>query len=539
MYKNTLRNIVYPLIVAVAMVGGVYMGRLSRPASMGGNQPARTSKSYGDNKLMYTLSLIDRAYVDSVSLDSLTEKLMPELIDQLDPHSAYIPATDYASVNEALDGEFDGVGIVFNMATDTIVVLNVVPGGPSEKAGVINGDRVIMIDDSVVAGKKIPQDQVVKMLRGKRGSQVKLSLERMGLPTLVPVEVTRGVIPIKSLTAAFMLEPGVGYVKLAAFSRNSHAELTEALARLSDEGMRKLIFDLRDNSGGFLGQAISIANEFLPANTLIVYTEDRFQRREMQYSDGKGKYADLDLAVLINEYSASSSEILAGAIQDNDRGAVIGRRSFGKGLVQEQFDFSDGSALRLTIARYYTPTGRSIQRPYASGNEQYNMELMERVMHNELFVKDSIKFDDSQKFVTPRGKTVYGGGGIMPDIFVPLDTTHMSTYYKQVAGLNILYRFTMEYSDRHREELNNIRTIEELNAFLDKDTNLLRDFVAYASANGVKPDMAGISYSEDVIKAQIRAYVGRNSTLDDSGFISQIYRIDDVMKTAIDELKSN
>lgn len=521
------------------MVAGIYLGRVSRPSAGGGNQQSRTAKNYGDNKLIYTLSLIDRAYVDTVNLDSLAEKLMPELVDQLDPHTSYIPAKDYASVNESLDGEFDGVGVLFNMLTDTVIVLNVIPGGPSDKAGVRNGDRIIEIDDSVVAGKGIAQDNIIKMLRGKRGTKVRLSIERQEVDELVPIDVVRGVIPIKSITAAFMLKPEVGYVKLASFSRNSHGELLSALADLSSQGMTKLVFDLRDNSGGFLGQAISIANEFLPANTLIVYTEDRFQRREMQYSNGKGRYTDIDIVVLVNEYSASSSEILAGAIQDNDRGTVLGRRSYGKGLVQEQFDFSDGSALRLTIARYYTPTGRSIQRPYTSDNEQYEMELVERVRHNELFVKDSIKFDDSQKFTTPKGKVVYGGGGIMPDVFVPLDTTHMSTYYKEVSGLNVLYKYTIEYSDRHRTELNKVKTVAELNALLDADKNLVRDFVAYASTKGVKPDAAGVKYSEDIIRAQIRAYVARNSALEDSGFYSQIYVVDNVMLSALAELEND
>ena len=534
MYKNSLRNIIYPLFIAAAAAVGVLIGMhtpWNARKSAAGEQNA--AFSVNNNKLLYTLSLIDRLYVDSINMDSLTEKLMPHLVEELDPHSVYIPAENYAEVNETLDGEFDGIGVVFNMATDTVIVLNVIPGGPSDKAGVKNGDRIIEIDDSLVAGRKIDQNAVVKMLRGKRGTEVKLGLQRQGIAGLVPVTVERGVIPIKSLDAAFMIAPETGYLKLSAFSKNSYEEIVKSLAQLKETGMRRLIFDLRGNSGGFLDQAILIANEFLPANKLIVYTEDKYKNQLKEYSDGQGQYVDMDLAVLIDEGSASSSEILAGALQDNDRGTVLGRRSFGKGLVQKQIPFADGSALRLTIARYYTPTGRSIQKPYSQGMDEYNLDLVNRFNHNELFSADSIHFADSLKFTTPGGKTVYGGGGIMPDVFVPLDTSDVSRYYVEVSGRNILYRYTIEYADRHRAELNAVKTVEELNALLDKDTHMLENFVAYAAAHGVKPNPVDIARSRKLMLAQLRAYIGRNTALEDVGFYANIYPVDNVVMEAL------
>ncbi|MBQ3260325.1 MAG: S41 family peptidase, partial [Alistipes sp.] len=374
------------------------------------------------NKLTQTLSLIENSYVDSLSLDPIIEHVMPHIIEKLDPHSAYIPASEMQEMNEPLEGEFDGIGVVFNMATDTVIVLNVIPKGPSDKAGVRAGDRIIRINDSIVAGRKVPQGDVVKQLRGKRGTRVRLGIERQGIGDLVDITVTRDAIPLHSIEASFMMTPKIGYIRLSQFARTSYAELKKALGELRGEGMEQLIFDLRGNTGGYLDQAIDIANEFLPKGALIVYTEDRNRNQVKEFSDGKGGSTDLDVAVLIDEASASSSEILAGALQDNDRGVVVGRRSFGKGLVQRQVPFADGSALRITVARYFTPTGRSIQKPYTNGEgEEYESDIYKRYLNNEFFSADSIHFADSLRFVTPKGKVVYGGGGIMPDVFVPLD----------------------------------------------------------------------------------------------------------------------
>lgn len=539
MYKNSRHTILFPLLLAAGVVAGLLLGQYLGQARVERQFRGTLSRlAAPEGKLGYTLSLIEREYVDSLSVDSLTEWVLPKLIEELDPHSLYIPASEMQAVNEPLEGEFDGIGVVFNMATDTVVVLNVVPSGPSRKAGVQPGDRILRIDDSLVAGQKIPQDQIVKRLRGKRGTRVKLSLSRQGIDHLVEVEVVRDAIPLKSIEAAFMLTPEVGYVKLSQFARTSYLELMAALQQLRKQGMQGLVFDLRGNAGGYLDQAILIANEFLPAEKLIVYTEDRRGKQMREYSNGLGRSTDLKLAVLIDEGSASSSEILAGAVQDNDRGTILGRRSFGKGLVQRQIPYSDGSALRLTIARYYTPTGRSIQKPYKRGDgESYQMELWDRYLHHEHFSADSIRFVDSLKFTTPGGRTVYGGGGIMPDRFIPADTSDVTPWFIQVTGRNILYRYTMEYADRHRKRLNKISTLDELQLFLDADTRLVEDFLQYAQRKGVKPDAREIARSRHLVEAQLRAYIGRNTALEDNAFYRNIYPIDRVLVEAVQMLE--
>lgn len=491
------------------------------------------------DKMMQTVNAVRNYYVDPIDLDTIYEKAIPSLLSELDPHSEYIPARLFNEVNESLEGEFDGIGIVFNAMTDTITVLNVVPQGPSFKAGVRSGDRILRIDDRDVAGQGIAQDSLVKLMRGKRGTKVKLAIERQTLDELVEVEVVRDAIELHSIETAFMLdkEAGIGYVRLSQFARTSYDELREALRKLRSEGLQKLIIDLRGNTGGFLDQAILIANEFLPAEKLIVYTEDRHGNKQKEYSRGNGTSTDLGLAILVDETSASSSEILAGAIQDNDRGLVLGRRTFGKGLVQTQIPFADGSAVRLTVARYYTPTGRSIQKPYTAGDEMaYHMEIFDRYMHNEFFSADSIHFDESLKFTTPGGRTVYGGGGIMPDIFIPMDTVGITRYYTKVWDSNTLYRYTLRYADRHREALDKVTTLEELDSLLSAD-DLLSDFVRYAEQQGIATNRHELNISRDIILAQLRAYIGRNALGDDSGFYYNIYPVDKVMRRAVEELK--
>ena len=539
MYRNSKQAILFPLLLAAGVAAGLllghYLGRNTTASQLKGVLDRMTLPT---NKLTYTLSLIENEYVDSVSMDSLSEHVIPLLVRELDPHSVYIPASEMAELNEPLEGEFDGIGVVFNMATDTVIVLNVIPQGPSDKAGVKAGDRIIEIDDSLVAGRQIPQNRIVRLLRGPRDSKVRLGIERQGISGLVDFEVVRGVIPIKSVESAFRIVDSIGYIKLGQFARTTHEEIRQALARLRAEGVTKLIFDLRGNSGGFLDQAIGVANEFLHDGQLIVYTEDRHHRQLREYADGTGSAQEMEVAVLIDEGSASSSEILAGALQDNDRGTIVGRRSFGKGLVQRQIPYSDGSALRLTTARYYTPTGRSIQKPYTIGDdESYEEDLINRYRNNEFFSADSIHFADSLKRVTPGGKVVYGGGGIMPDVFVPADTTDVTPYFIEVVGRNILYRYTIEYADRHREALNAVQTLDELETLLDSDRTLVDDFIRYAARKGVAPRYGDIARSRKLIEAQLRAYIGRNTALEDNGFYANIYPVDNVIMRAIGILK--
>lgn len=540
MYKNSRNKVIFPLLLAVAVVAGLVLGQsMGRNSAESQFRRVLTQLRPPYEKLNQTMALIQNEYIDSLDMDSITERVMPLLVQQLDPHSMYIPAQAMEAVNEPLESEFDGIGVVFNMATDTVVVLNVVPSGPSQKAGVQNGDRILRINAREVAGQRIPQDSIVKMLRGPRGSEVRLTLERRTINDTVCVTVTRDAIPLKSVDASFMLTDNIGFIRLSAFAKNSYAEVLRALIFLRAEGMEKLIFDLRGNTGGFLDQAILIANEFLPADRMIVYTEDRHGERTEEYSDGRGAAADIAVAVLIDEESASSSEILAGALQDNDRGLIVGRRSFGKGLVQQQIPFADGSALRLTTARYFTPTGRSIQKPYKTGDtEGYDREIYDRYTHNEMFSADSIHFADSLRFTTPAGRTVYGGGGIMPDRFIPMDTTDVTRYYVEVVGRNILYRYTLEYGDRHRAALNEVQTIEQLRTLLDADRGLLSDFVAYAARNGVRPAWNDIRRSRELLEAQLRALIGRNTVLEDAGYYSEIHSVDTVIEAAIEELKN-
>lgn len=530
-----------PTLIAASLALGVWMGyTFFTGREMASSNATPTTSTIGPqrggSKIDYTLDLIDQAYLTPVDTDSLEENLMVSLMEQLDPHSMYIPARDMQAINEPLEGEFDGIGVVFNMLTDTVVVLNTVAGGPSYKSGILPGDRIITIEGDTVAGRKINQDKVIERLRGPRGTKVTVGVQRSNVEGLVDVEIVRDKIPLKSIDAAFMIRPEVGYIRLTSFARTTHQEFLEATARLQKEGMKSLIFDLRSNSGGYLDQAILMTNEFLPEGKLIVYTEDRDGNQQREYSTGGGKLQEIPLVVLIDEYSASSSEILAGALQDNDRGTIVGRRSFGKGLVQSQIPLYDGSALRLTVARYLTPTGRSIQKPYTLGRASYDADILERYESGQFFSADSIHFDDSLKYTTPGGKIVYGGGGIMPDEFVPIDTLEMTPYYYAATGLNILYRYTLDYADRHRSKINTIHSVEELNAFLDGDSRLVEDFVAYAAKVGLKPNWSEIRTSRRLLECLLRAYIGRNTSLEDVGYTSQIEPIDEPLQKAFEVL---
>lgn len=541
MYKNSKFTVVLPAVIACSIALGILLGgkvfRNDRPRSKQG----QNLMTRNNNKIDMLLSLVNNTYVDTISIDSLIENAIPVIVDELDPHSSYLTKAEVLEANEIYDAQFDGIGVTFNMLTDTVIVLNVISGGPSAEAGIQSGDRIITVNDSIIAGVKMPQNNVVKRLRGPRGSQVKLGIQRYGHKDLIPITVTRGAIPIKSIVAAYMIRPEIGYIRFEQFSGTSYQELISAISGLKDQGMKKLILDIRGNGGGLLDQAIIIANEFLPKDKMIVYTQNREGQKDIKYSDGQGSFTEEELVVLIDENSASASEILAGALQDNDRGTIIGRRSFGKGLVQGQFPFPDGSALRLTIARYYTPVGRSIQKPYDKGRETYYNEVYDRYQHNEMFSADSIHFNDSLKFTTPGGKIVYGGGGIMPDIFVPIDTSDITTYFRAVTDWdkNILYRFTLEFSDRNRSRLNEINSLEELDRFFAEQPNLLNDFIAFAARSGVAPNAADIAKSRALILSQLKAYIGRNSALEDNAFYHNIQQIDPVIDKALETLNQS
>ncbi|MBO5217275.1 MAG: S41 family peptidase [Alistipes sp.] len=493
------------------------------------------------NKLLQTCLMLERNYIEPISLDSLSERVIPLLIQELDPHSTYIPKQEVEAYNEPLEAEFDGIGVVFNASTDTVTVLNVVRKGPSEKAGIKAGDRILEVNDTVISGVKMPQERIMKNLRGKRGTVARLKVKRQQVEEPMFFDVIRDAIPLESVGSAFMIDSKaqIGFIHLSQFSMSSYREVKRAIDELRGQGAKKLIIDLRSNSGGFLDQAILIANEFLPKDKLIVYTTGRDEEEQLrQYSDGRGSATDMQVVILLDEQSASASEIVAGALQDNDQGTIIGRRSFGKGLVQEQVMYNDGSALRLTVAKYHTPTGRCIQRPFERGNNlEYHLDILHRYENNEFFTLDSLHFADSLRYTTPKGRVVYGGGGIVPDKFVPLDTTYVSDYFTEVSVRNILYQYTLDYTDRHRQELDQITTLSEMEQFFKADKQLISNFYTYAARKGVAPKTSDIAKSKAVIEAQIKAYIARNTQLEDDAFYYFIAPIDDTLQAALRELR--
>jgi carboxyl-terminal processing protease len=486
------------------------------------------------NKISSAVQYIVNEYVDTVSMSGMNEAVMPALLENLDPHSLYIPASDFQRFSEPLVGNFSGIGVSFNMTDDTVAIINTIPNGPSEMVGVMAGDRIIMVDDSLVAGVNMPSDDIVKMLKGPKNTVVKVTIYRREEPKPLDFEITRDDIPIYSVDVAYMVNEKTGYIKISQFAQTTYNEFLEGIQKLKSQGVEKLIIDLRRNGGGIMEAATMIADQFLEEGQLIVYTEGRSRPRENDYATSRGILKDDKVVVLIDESSASASEILAGAIQDNDRGLVIGRRSFGKGLVQEEMRFNDGSALRLTVARYYTPTGRSIQRPYENGKEDYYHDFADRFMRGEFEHQDSIKFDDSQRFVTPGGKIVYGGGGIMPDVFVPVDTTGSSEYYNKVRSLGLMYRFAFYYTDLNRAALEAFNTAADIEAYLD-DRDIMPQFINYAKNKGVDPDYEDIKTSGEILKKTIKAYVARN-LIDNEGFYPIIAEIDNTLQVAIDTI---
>ncbi len=529
-YNNSKRSVFIPVFLGIALALGVIIGKY-----LPGDRelPQHSNIRSRNDKLNSIINIIEANYVDSVNRNDLMEAAIPAILKKLDPHSVYIPAKDLARANEPLQGNFEGIGISFSLLTDTILVIGTIPGGPSEKLGLLPGDKILYVNDSLVAGKHIGEEKVMSLLKGPRGTIVKVRIQRNGSSQLIPFEITRDKIPMYSVDVDYMVNNYIGYIRINNFAMTTFDEFMEGLRELKSKGMTSLILDLRANSGGIMEAAVQIANQFLKEGQLIVYTKGRTQPRSEARATGKGEFETGDLVVLIDEWSASASEILAGAIQDNDRGTIIGRRSFGKGLVQEPVSFADGSGMRLTIARYYTPTGRSIQKPYNNGFDKYYDDLNERFNHGEFEVSDSIHFADSLKFTTPGGRVVYGGGGIMPDKFVPADTSGVSPYFIKVRSL--IYRFALKYTENNREVLKKFTETGEMEKFLEKQA-LLDRFVLYAAANGIKKDPSGLKISGDIINTQIMAYIARN-ILDNKGFYPIWENIDTTLKYAIDFLK--
>jgi carboxyl-terminal processing protease len=529
-YNNSRKIVFLPVILGIALALGIFIGRFL-PSDK--DFPKHSNIRPRNDKLNSILNIIESNYVDSVNRNDLVESAIPAILKKLDPHSVYIPAKDLARANEPLQGNFEGIGISFSMLTDTILIISTIPGGPSEKLGLLPGDKILYVNDSLVAGKHIPDEKVMGMLKGPRGTVVKIKILRGGQKELIPFEITRDKIPIYSVDVDYMVNDQIGYIKINTFAMTTFDEFMKGLRDLKGHGMTSLILDLRGNSGGIMEAAIQIADQFLKEGQLIVYTKGRNSPRSEAKATGKGEFETGNLVVLIDEWTASASEILAGALQDNDRGIIIGRRSFGKGLVQEPIPFSDGSGMRLTIARYYTPTGRSIQKPYKDGFEKYFDDLNQRYTHGEFEVSDSIHFSDSLKFTTPGGHIVYGGGGIMPDKFVPVDTSGVSPYFIKVRSF--IYRFALKYTENHRDILKKYLEPGEMEKYLDKQA-LLDQFVQFASSNGVKKDPAGLKISGAIIHTQIKAYIARN-ILDNKGFYPIWEEIDTTLKYAIDFLK--
>lgn len=526
-YNNSRRSIILPLIIALSVTAGLLIG-LRMPGGAG--HQALSVKPRTD-KIGRILDVIEARYVDSVDRESLVEEAIPVMLHNLDPHSVYIPARDLTAMNEPLQGNFEGIGVSFNMLTDTVLIISTIPGGPSDKVGIMAGDKIILVNDSLVAGIGLADEAIIGKLKGPRGTEVKVSVLRKGHDGLIPFTIRRDKIPIYSVDVAYMADSQTGYIKISRFSMTTYEEFTEAVTKLKREGMTRMILDLRGNVGGVMDPAIRIADEFLDEGKLIVYTVGRASPREEMRASARGMFLEGDLVVLVDEWSASASEIVAGAIQDNDRGTIVGRRTFGKGLVQEPVMFNDGSAMRLTIARYYTPTGRSIQKPYNNGFDEYYADLNERFMRGEHRDADSIHFADSLKFITPGGRVVYGGGGIMPDLFIPADTTGMSVYFMRLRNSGLIYRFALRYTDDNRETLLQFNDVKELNSFLDKE-DLLRKFIPFATENGVRADNNGLSISRDVILIQLKAYIARN-ILDNEGFYPIWQDLDTTLKDAI------
>ena len=500
--KRNISAVILPFAIASGVIGGIFIGKYEAVRKL----------SPGQEKMQTILGLVRNQYVDQIDIDSLMETAIPDLLASLDPHSAYIPKSELTATNEELEGAFGGVGVSFQILSDTVKVIEVVPGGPAELVGLQPGDMILEADGNALCGDKVSNQEVFKRLRGKEGSKVTLKVKRKGVSKILTFDVVRDKIPEYSVDSKYMLSDKIGYIRVSKFARTTYNEFFNALVELRKKGAEKYVLDFRGNSGGFMDQAIYMANEFLPDGKMIVYTQGRRPENEtMAISDGNGQFQNVELTVLTNEFSASASEIFAGAIQDNDRGLVIGRRSFGKGLVQNPIVLPDSSGIRLTVARYYTPSGRCIQKEYKRGRDgKYDLDILDRYNHGEFYSQDSIKMDKSKIFTTPNGRTVYGGGGIMPDIFVPEDTTGYTSYYLEALNRGLIQRYAGEFAETYRPMLNGKNSMEDLKRIMPRDNMLLNNFVAFAANNGLPARWYYINKSRNLLLNQLKAVIARD-----------------------------
>lgn len=518
----------YPLVISIAIVLGIVIGNYISTKKFTLDK---------DRKINAVLNLIQSEYVDSIDVKDLVEQAIPAIIGNLDPHSYYIPASDIRAENEKLDGSMSGIGVSFFMMNDTANVDQVIPNGPAEKVGMLAGDRIISVNGESIVGGTLTAEGIRSKIRGEKGTKVRIGVKRNTSKKTLTFTITRDDIPMNTIDVSYMLDDKTGYIKIAQFGKNTYDEFFAALSKLKKDGASRYIVDLRGNPGGYMEMAILMVNEFLEQGELIAYTKGRKEREDIQvWSDDQGSFHDAQVAVLIDEYSASASEIMAGALQDNDRGLVVGRRSFGKGLVQKQIYLPDSSAIRLTIARYYTPSHRCIQKDYTLGDEDdYSKELYDRYSHGELYSADSIKVDKSKIFRTANGRIVYGGGGIVPDIFVPNDTTGITTYYRAVANLGLLQQYVYTYVDINRDQLKNVKTVKQLMGMMPSDDALTYDFVCYARDNGVPMRWYYINLSRSLIARQLRALVIRD-VLGSEEFYRYYNRTDNTVNAALKAL---
>jgi len=532
-YNNTKFSIVLPLIIAVSIVTGIVISKILNK----NNNSQNILISQPKDKLNIVVDYVANEYVDKVDRNHLAEMAIPKFLETLDPHTLYFSAEEAKTVEEELQGEFSGIGVQFNIFKDTVLVVNIIEGGPSEKYGVKNGDRIIMVNDSIIAGIGITNDQVMSMLKGSLGSKVELKLLRKGEDKLISCNIVRGNIPLRSIDGFYIISKDIGYVKISTFSLNTHNQFIDAVFKMRKKGINSIIIDLRNNSGGYLNSATNILDEFFESGKTLVYTEGNARPKNVIGSTKKRSAClDLDVVILIDEFSASASEIVAGAIQDNDRGFVIGRRSYGKGLVQESTTFSDGSIIRLTTARYYTPSGRCIQKSYENGLDEYYSDIYNRYTHGEFLQEDSIRQIDSLIYYTGKGRAVYGGGGIMPDIFIPIDTTGYTNLYAEIGRANLEYYFSIEFVDKNRAAFEKITTLTELRNYL-KSQNINNKFWQYVALNGITAQSKDVAISGKYIENSVAAYIARQ-VLGDDEFYELANKYDVSLDSAVNIIKS-